>query len=331
MKALVYNQAHSLDHFAIHLVEIAEPELRDLDVLVEVHAIGINPGETFFRRTRNAEPGGRVLLGYEFAGVIAKAGPDVHSLKMGDRVFGTGDLSRDGAWAQRVAIDHRMVARIPDQLSFADAASLPIGSLTAWEAMFRDQSTLPTGVHHVLIVGGAGGVGSLATQLLKAKTPVFVISTASRPESREWCLKMGADLVLDHTKDIKVQLASHHIEPIDLVLSTANSANNVGWIVEVLRPFGHLCVVDTAPPLDANLFMLRALSLHMEMVFSKALHGWDLQSQGSILEEVTRLVVEGKVHPLTTTRLRGLTAETMHAAHQLIETHQTIGKVVIEC
>ena len=171
----------------------------------------------------------------------------------------------------------------------------------------------------------------MATQLLKARTDAFVISTASRPESRAWCLKVGAGLVIDHTREIKVQLASHNIESIDMVLSTANSANNFGWIIDVLRPFGHLCVVDMALPLDANPFATKALSLHMEMVFSKVIHGRHLQSQASILEEMARLVVEGKVHPITTTRLNGLTAETMHAAHKLVETHQTIGKIVIVC
>jgi NADPH:quinone reductase-like Zn-dependent oxidoreductase len=201
MKALVYETAHTLDNFAIKLSEVAEPTLRKLDVLVDIHAIAINPGETFFRRTRSAEPGARVLLGWEFAGVVIETGPSVRQFKIGDRVFGTGDLSRDGSWAERLAIDSRIITKIPDQISFVDAASIPIGALTAWEAMFRDQGALPTGVDRVLIVGGAGSVGSLATQLLKAKTKAFIISTASRPESRQWCLDMGADLVIDHAKD----------------------------------------------------------------------------------------------------------------------------------
>jgi threonine dehydrogenase-like Zn-dependent dehydrogenase len=158
MKALVYERAHKLEDFAIKLAEISEPILRELDVLVEVHAVGINPGETFIRRTRSAEPGGRVLLGWEFAGVIVETGSGVRGFKAGDRVFGTGDVTRDGAWAERVAVDYRVVARIPESLTFVDAASLPIGALTAWEAMFREQSDLPVGVERVLIVGGAGGV-----------------------------------------------------------------------------------------------------------------------------------------------------------------------------
>ena len=329
MKALVYETAHTLDNFAIGLQEVAEPTVREFDVLVEIHAIAINPGETFFRRTRSAEPGGRVLLGWEFAGVVIETGSAVRNFKAGDRVFGTGDLSRDGSWAERLAVDSRIIAKIPDQLSFVDAASLPIGALTAWEAMFRDQGALPTGVGRVLIVGGAGGVGSLATQLLKAKTKAFVISTASRPESRQWCLDMGADLVIDHARDIEDQLASAHIPQIDMVLSTAKTADNLGWIANLLRPFGHLSVVDLSLSIDANALMLKSASLHMEMVFSKILNGRDFKSQGGILEDVAALVVAGRVRAIANTRLDGLTGEAMRAAHALVETARTIGKVVI--
>lgn len=329
MKALVYEKAHDLDNFAMRLVEVAEPTLRDLDVLVEIHAIGINPGEAFIRRTRSAEPGGRVLLGWEFAGVVVRAGSAVRNFKVGNRVFGTGDMSRDGAWAERVAVDHRILAKIPENLSFADAASLPIGAITAWEAMFRDQDVLPAGVDRVLIVSGAGAVGSLATQILKAKTNAYVVSTASRSESSDWCREMGADLVIDHTKDIETQLASAGIHHVDMVLSTAKTAEHLGWIAKVLRPFGHLSVVDFSPSLDANALMLKSLSLHLEMVFSRILHGTDVHRQSSILEEIADLVVAGRIRPITTTRLNGLSLDVMRAVHELVETTRTIGKVVI--
>jgi NADPH:quinone reductase len=329
VKALVYEKAHDLDNFAMRLVEIAEPTLRDLDVLVEIHAIGTNPGEAFIRRTRSAEPGGRVLLGWEFAGVVVRVGFAVRHFTVGDRVFGTGDMSRDGAWAERVAVDHRILAKVPDKLSFADAASLPIGAITAWEAMFRDQDVLPAQVDRVLIVGGAGAVGSLATQILKAKTQAYVVSTASRSESSDWCREMGADLVIDHTKDIEEQLASTGIQLVDMVLSTAKTSEHLGWITKVLRPFGHLSVVDFSPSLDANTLMLKSLSLHLEMVFTRILHGSDVHRQGRILDEIAALVVDGGIRPIATTRLNGLSFDAMRAAHQLIETTRTIGKVVI--
>jgi NADPH:quinone reductase len=329
MKALVYEKAHALDHFAIELREIAEPTVREQDVLVEVRAIGVNPGEAFIRTVRSADPGGRLLLGWEFAGVVIGAGWAVQRFKIGDRVFGTGDMTRDGCWAQRLAVDHRILARIPDQLSFGDAASLPVGTLTAWESMFREGDTLPPGVDRVLILGGAGAVGSLATQLLKAKTRALVISTGSRADSRAWCAEMGADLVLDHAGDVVAQLAAANIPHVDMVLSTAKSADNLGWIARALRPFGHLSIVDASPSLDVGALVSKSASLHTEMVFSKIVHGGDVQSQGRILEEIVALVIDGRVRPIATTRLEGLNAETMRAAHALVEARRTIGKVVI--
>ena len=329
MKALVYEKAHSLADFAIHLADVEEPALRDQDVLVEVHAIGINPGEAGIRSMKSAEPGGRVLLGWEFAGIVVGAGPAVERFKVGDRVFGTGDMTRDGAWAERVAVDHRIVAHVPDQLSFTDAASLPIGAVTAWEAVFRDQDALPSGVDRVLVLGGAGAVGSLATQLLKARTAAFVISTGSRPDSKKWCKRMGADLVLDHSADIAEQLGAAGIPHVDWVLSTAKSADNIGWIADVLRPFGHLSVVDGGPPLDVRPLAPKAASLHLEMVFSRIIYGSEPERQGRILATVAALVVEGRVKPIMTTLLEGLTAETMKAAHELVASGRTVGKVVI--
>jgi NADPH:quinone reductase len=329
MKALVYEKAHKLEDFAIELVDVAEPALRDTDVLVEVRAIGVNPGEAFIRSVRSAEPGGRVLLGWEFAGVVLAAGASAGRFKAGDRVYGTGDMARDGCWAERVAVDHRILAVVPDQLSFVDAASLPIGSLTAWEAIFRGQDELPAGVDRVLILGGAGGVGSMATQILKVRTEAFVIGTGSRPESKAWSEKMGADLVLDHSGDIVEQLASAGIPSVDLVLSTAKTAEQIGWIARVLRPFGHLSVVDGGALLDVSPLLMRAASLHLEMVFSRIVNGGAPEKQGDILETIASLVDENLVVPIATTRLNGLSSETMKAAHELVESRRTIGKVVI--
>ena len=329
MKALVYETAHSLADFAIHLADVEEPALRDQDVLVEVRAIGINPGEAAIRRMKSAEPGGRVLLGWELAGVVVGTGPAVERFKVGDRVFGTGDMTRDGAWAERVAVDHRIVAHIPDRLSFTDAASLPIGAVTAWEAVFRDQDSLAAGVDRVLVVGGAGAVGSLATQLLKARTKASIISTASRPASKDWCREMGADLVVDHTGDVIAQLTAAGIPHVDWVFSTARSPENIGWIAQVLRPFGHLSIVDAGPSLSVSPLVMKAASLHTVMVFSRIIHGSAPEKQGRILETVVDLVLEGRVKPIATTRLEGLKAETMKAAHELVESGRTIGKVVI--
>ncbi|MET0456988.1 MAG: zinc-binding alcohol dehydrogenase family protein [Mycobacterium sp.] len=330
MKALAYESAHPLEAFAVDLVEVDEPRLRDGDVLVEIRAVAVNPGEAFIRSVRSAEPGGRVILGWEFAGVVIETGTSATGLTVGDRVMGTGDVTRDGCWAQQVAVDHRVVAKIPEQLSFASAASLPIGALTGWEAMFRDQQGLPPGVERVLIVGGAGGVGSLATQLLKARTSAFVISTASRPQSQDWCREMGADLVVDHRADVRRQLGQAGIDQVDMVLSTAGTADNLAWIGALLRPFGHLSAVDLAAPLDLGPLTQKSVSLHTEMVFSQISGGADPSSQGRILETICEYVLSGQMRPIVTTQLTGLTVPNMKTAHTLLERHRTIGKIVIE-
>lgn len=329
MKALVYGHAHPLEAFALELVDIDEPTLRDTDLLVEIRAVGINPGEASIRQTRSAPPGGRVILGWEFAGIVTAVGPEATGFQIGDRVMGTGDVTRDGAWAERLAVDHRGVSHLPDPISFVDAASLPIGTLTGWEAIFRQRDALPADVDRVLIVGGAGAVGSMTTQLLKARTSATVITTASRPESRAWSTALGADLVVDHTQDVVQQLHDAGIEQLDMVLSTAGSSENLGWIARILRPYGHLAIVDGAVSLPLGPLMGKSVSLHTEMVFSKVTAGGDLQSQQRILDEVADHVVTGRVRPITTTQLNGLTAETMRAAHELLETRRTVGKVVI--
>ncbi len=172
-------------------------------------------------------------------------------------------------------------------------------------------------------------VGSVATQLLKARTKAFVISTGSRADSKAWCKKMGADLVLDHAGNLIEQLASAEITHLDMVLSTAKTTDQIGWIAKVLRPFGHLSVVDGGPSLDVSPLMMKAASVHIEMVFSRIINGSAPEKQGIILETVAALVNEDRVLPITTTRLDGLSAATMKTAHELVETRRTIGKVVI--
>lgn len=329
MKALAYEKAHSLDAFAIELVDAAEPRLRDTDLLVAIRGVGINPGEALIRQLRSAEPGGRIILGWEFAGVVEAVGPQVTGFAVGDRVMGTGDWTRDGAWAERLAVDHRVVAKIPDQLTFSDAASLPIGGLTAWEALFRDHDGLAAGIDRVLIIGGAGGVGTLATQLLKSRTSALVASTASRPESRQWCTRMGADVVVDHTGNVPGQLRDAGVDQIDLVLSTAGTAGNVGWIAETLRPFGHLAATDLNGPIELGPLVATSVSLHTETVFSKITAGFDVASQGEILAQLAADVVVGRLRPIATTVLDGLSVEAMRAAHELAESRRTIGKTVI--
>jgi NADPH2:quinone reductase len=330
MKALVYENAHPVEEFALQVADVPDPEVRDTDLLVEVRAIGLNPGEAFIRATKSAPPGGQLLLGWEFAGVVVKAGSSTSGFGIGDRVYGTGDFTRDGCWAERVAIDHRIVGHMPGSTSFADAASLPIGTLTAWESLFRDGERLPPKTDRVLVVGGAGAVGSMAIQLLKAKTKAFVIATASREESVAWCREMGADLVVDHSRDVGEQLRNEGVGNVDFVFSTKGTDGHVAWIPSVLGPYGHLSSCDLTKSFDPGPFFFKSLSLHLEMVFSKGMHGYDPESQSKILGATAALVDAGRIRPITTVHLRGLEADRMKQAHVQTEGGTTIGKVVIE-
>ena len=252
--------------------------------------------------------------------------------KVGDRVFGTGDLFRDGAYAERIAIDHRIIAKLPENIPLDQGASLAVGAVTATESMFRDQDTLPAGVKTVLIIGGAGSIGSMGTQVLKATTSAFVITTASRPESRAWSTKMGADLVVDHTGDVPAQLAAANIHEVDMVLSTAGTADNLGWIAKIIRPYGHIAFTDMVPPLDLGPMGPlggKSPSIHMQMMFTRIVNNSQPERQGQFLQKLAALVTEGRVSPIMTTRLEGLTAENMKTAHEMIEKQRTIGKIVI--
>ena len=332
MKALIYETANTIDNFGIQLREIAEPTVRDDDVLVEVRAIGVNPGEAFVRQVKSAEAGGYVLLGWEFAGVVVSVGRNVKRFKKGDRVFGTGDISRDGAYAERVAVDHRIVAKIPDNVSFVDAASAAVGALTAYDAMFRYQGQLPPDIKTVLIIGGAGAIGSLGIQLLKTTTKSRVIASASTQESTDWVRKMGADLVVDHFGDVPAQLAEAGIKEVDFVLSLAATAQNFGWLASVVRPYGHIAFTDVVPPLDISHLSplgIKAPSLHMQMMFSRIVTGSQPELQGLFLDKLGTYLGEGVIKPIVTKQLNGLTVESMETAHKLIEKQRTIGKIVI--
>jgi zinc-binding alcohol dehydrogenase family protein len=330
MKALSYEKAHTLDQFALALQSMPDPEVRDTDLLVAIHAVGINPGEVFIRGHQSALPGGRLILGWEFAGVVVKAGPATVGFEVGDRVFGTGDMSRDGAWAEQLAVDYRVIAHAPKTLSFIDSATLPIGALTAWECLFRDGDHLPPKVRKVLVIGGAGGVGSMAIQLLKAMTDAQVIATASRPESKQWCQQMGADMVLDHSHELRPQLDQADMAHVDFILSTHATQKNLAALAQLVRPYGHIASVDALGMLDITPLFARSITFHYEMVFTRIANRYDIEGAADILRTAASLADRKKLQPIANRTLHGLSVDTMRQAHELVDCGSTIGKVVIE-
>jgi zinc-binding alcohol dehydrogenase family protein len=308
-------------------VTVARPSVGPLDVLVRVHAVSINPVDVKVRAGLPQHDEPRVL-GWDAAGVIEEVGADVTDLSIGDEVWYAGDLTRAGSNADFQSVDSRVVARKPASLDWGEAAALPLTMLTAWESLF-DHMRIATADHGtLLVVGGAGGVGSATIQLARALTDLTVLATASRDESRDWALELGAHHVVNHHALADGVLA---IAPqgVDYVLST-HSEGNIETYANIVRPFGQITAIDDPKSLDLMPLKLRALSWHWELMFTRTMFSTpDIAEQGRILGEVAKLVDSGSLRTTVTTTLQGMTAETMREAHRLVETGQTIGKVVV--
>jgi len=330
MKALAYQHAHELADFALYLQDVPMPILRDTDLLVRVQAFAVNPGDTVIRRVRSATPGQAVILGWEFAGIVEQVGPHTTGFQVGDEVYGAGDLSRDGNYADYVAVDYRVVAHKPTTLSFTEAAALPMSFQTAWGALLRNDNKLPAGVDTILILGGAGGIGSIAIQLLKAKTGASVMATASRPESKQWVAAMGADVVLDHSQDLAAQLTQHGLEKVDMVLATRSSASHLAAIPQLLKAYGYLALLDAQQSLDVSSLTPYSISVHLENVFTRVSTNQHPEQQDLILHELAQLVQAGKVRSTLQKTLPGLTSENIRTAHEVLEKGEMIGKIVLD-
>ncbi|WP_413560773.1 zinc-binding alcohol dehydrogenase family protein [Bdellovibrio sp. HCB209] len=330
MKALGYDKAHSVADFQIKELELPQPELRPLDVLVDVKAFSVNPVDYKIRISRSGKDGQPVVLGWDVAGVISAIGSGVKKFEVGDEVYGAGDLTRPGSYAEQVAIDSRVIALKPKTIDFAEAAALPLTSLTAWEAMISRSEMNLNEASHVLIIGGAGGVGSIAIQLLKSLTKAKVIVTASREDSVKWVKSMGADYVIDYRKDLDRELNEIGIKEVDAVFGTNHTEKYLSQLSKIIRPFGHLALIDDPAIFDVVSFKARSISVHWELMFTKTLFGYKLETQGEILSEVARLVDEGKVKTTMTSRFNGASVDNIKKAHEILESGSSIGKIVVE-
>lgn len=329
MKAIAYVHDPANKSHVIAEGELPEPELRENDVLVEVRAAGTNPVDYKIGLSRT-NTGAPVVVGWDFAGVVRKLGARASGFAVGDEVWGAGDITRTGAYAELVAVDSRIIAKKPATLSFVEAAALPLTSLTAWEALIARRELGLDHPSRVLVIGGAGGVGSIAIQLLKALTKSTVIATASRPETSAWCRQLGADSIIDHHGDLAAQVVELGLQPIDAVLGTSHTERQLPAIASLLRPFGHLSLIDDPAALDIVSLKRKSISVHWELMFTKSLFEYELESQGEILREVAALVDAGKLKTTLSTRLDGLSASHVEDAHRTLREARGIGKTVID-
>ncbi len=335
MRAVGYRQSQPIAaETSLIDLELPEPVATGRDLLVEVKAVSVNPVDTKVRMRAQPTEGQANVLGWDGVGVVKAVGPAATNFKPGDEVFYAGALDRSGSNAQFHLVDERIVGPKPKSLGFAEAAALPLTAITAWEMLFDRldiRKPVPGAAHALLIIGGAGGVGSIATQLARRLTDVTVIATASRPETVAWAKKLGAHHVVDHTKPLPEQVAALGIGAPAFVFSTTHTDTHLAGIVELMAPQGRFGLIDDPKTLDALPLKRKSLSLHWELMFTRSLFQTaDIAEQGKLLAEVSKLVDAGTIRTTLAENFGTINAANLRRAHALIESNRAKGKIVLE-
>jgi len=333
MKAIAYTQ-HGLpiDHpDALVEVDLPTPTPGPHDLLVAVRAVAVNPVDTKVRANFPTE--GPRVLGWDAVGKVTEVGSAVTHFRPGDDVYYAGSLVRPGNHAEYSLVDERIAGRKPATLSDAEAAALPLTALTAWELLFDRLGVAEGGGagQHLLVVGAAGGVGSILVQLARRLTQLTVIGTASRPETRQWVQQLGAHHVADHRQPLAQELASLGIRHAEYIASLTHTDTHYAQLVEALAPQGKLGVIDDPATLDAMPLKRKAASLHWEFMFARPMFDTpDLARQHDILNRVADLVERGVVRTTLGEHYGTINAANMRRAHAMLESHRTLGKIVME-
>ena len=304
------------------------------DIRVAVKAVSVNPVDTKVRKRAAPKPGEHKILGYDAAGVVDAVGPDVSLFKPGDEVFYAGSILRQGTNAEFHLVDERIVGRKPSSLDFAHAAALPLTSITAWELLFDRLGVWPGKNYDprsLLIMGGAGGVGSILIQLARRLTALTVIATASRAESQNWCRDLGAHAVIDHSKPMKEQIAALKLPPVTLIASLTNTDQHLTSLADIIAPQGRFGLIDDPPSFDLSLFKGKACSVHWESMFTRSsFQTMDMIMQHYLLNDVAALIDDGVLRTTFDQNFGTINAGNLRRAHALIESGTSRGKIVLE-
>ena len=334
MKAVGYRQNLPIEQpESLIDLDLPEPQPGPRDLRVRVAAISVNPVDTKVRRNAAPEAGQARTLGWDAVGTVDAVGSAVTGFALGDRVYYAGSIVRPGANSELHLVDERIVAKAPATLGDAEAAALPLTAITAWELLF-DRLQVPRGSgagQTLLVTGGAGGVGSILIQLARQLTQLRVVATASRPETRQWCLDLGAHVVVDHSRPLAAELKAAGIEAVDLVASLTQTAQHYPQLIEALKPQGRLGLIDDMPQLDAMPLKTKAISLHWEMMFTRSrFETPDMAEQGALLAEVAALVDAGRLRTTLGEHYGRIDAANLRRAHAFVESGRARGKVVLE-
>lgn len=344
MKAIGYQDNLPIDNeMALQDITIDKPVASGRDILVEIKAISVNPVDYKIRKSRPAAEGEFAIIGWDAAGVITAVGDEVSLFSVGDRVYYAGDLTRSGSNAEYQLVDERIVGHMPKSLSFHEAAALPLTTITAWEMLFdrlqvpvaasesADDAETPESRPTVLVVGAAGGVGSIMTQLLKTRTQAVIVGTASRDESVKWLKTLGADHVINHRNPLSDELNKIGISEVDYVVSLNNTQEHFDEIIESLKPQGKLGLIDDPEVLNVNALKLKSISLHWEFMYTRSMFTTpDMIEQHHLLNKVATLIDNDQLKTTVAHELGAITASNLRRAHQMLENREAHGKIVLE-
>jgi len=334
MKAIVYS--HFEANYPSVLVddELPKPEPVGYDLQIQVKAISVNPVDCKIHQNVNPEKGELKILGWDAAGIVSAVGEKVSTYKVGDKVYFAGDLTRPGCNAEYQCVDERIVGKMPESLSFSEAAALPLTAITAWELLFDRlelKGDADSSDHVIMVTGAAGGVGSILIQLAKCLTAAKVIGTASREESRTWVKGMGADYVVNHHQNLELQLKECGLESITHIASLTHTDQHYKSLVALMAPQSKFALIDDPVELDIKVFKRKSISIHWEFMYTRSMFQTeDMGAQQVILNEVSRLVDAGELKTTLTQHYGKINAENLSKAHQRIQKGNMVGKLVLE-
>jgi len=335
MKAVGYQKSLPIeDKDALVDFDTGKPEPKGRDVRVAVKAISANPVDYKVRKRAAPAAGEYKILGFDAAGVVDAVGPDVSLFRPGDEVFYAGSILRQGTNSEFHLVDERIVGAKPKSLSFAQAAALPLTTITAWELLFDRLGAVPgksVDPRTLLITGGAGGVGSILIQLARRLTGLTVVATATRPESQKWCRDLGAHAVIDHNKPMKQQVEALKVPPVALVASLTFTDQHYKAIAEFMAPQGKFGLIDDPPEFTMSAFKGKAISVHWESMFTRSsFQTPDMIAQHHLLNDVSDLIDKGVLRTTLDQTFGTINAANLKRAHALLESGKSRGKIVLE-